>query len=269
MKCAWEHHTNGSYEAAIPIVLAQIDGITADATLPPKGKGGKMFFSPSGGKFVDVVDDTTLAGMNAALPVARKHFMTDVNVTGARGAVSRHGVMHGRELGYDTRANSTKVFVLLAAVVEWAQPRIQAEIERRRTERDKCYAGSEETDPEGRRLDRRGFSQTREALRSLGFAQSAYWRNQGLFGTLGKLRGDVAAGILLRDADGVTVVEAGARNWWAWGRSESGWVFALGCAHAGDPLDLRFYDGPDVPVEGPGGAMWSSADAGNWCGDWS
>lgn len=110
-----------------------IDGITADATLPPKGRGGKMFFSPSGSKYVDVVDDATLAGMNAALPVARQHFMTEIRGTGVRGSLSRHGVMHGRELGYDTKAKSTKTFVLLAAVVEWAQPRIRAEIDRRRS----------------------------------------------------------------------------------------------------------------------------------------
>lgn len=31
---------------------------------------------------------------------------------------SRHGVMRGRSLGYDTRRNSTKAFVTLLAVVE-------------------------------------------------------------------------------------------------------------------------------------------------------
>lgn len=55
---------------------------------------------------------------------------------GATGSDKRHGIMHDRELRYDNRVNSTKVFVLLAAVVEWAQPLIRAEIDRRRAERD-------------------------------------------------------------------------------------------------------------------------------------
>ena len=59
---AWDHHVAGAYEASIPIVLAQIDGITADATLSPTGRRGKMFFFPSGSHYVEVVDDTTLLG---------------------------------------------------------------------------------------------------------------------------------------------------------------------------------------------------------------
>ena len=112
--------------------------------------------------------------MNVALPVARKHFMTEVRGTGVRDTPSRHGVMHGRELGCDTRANSTKVFVLLAAVVERAQPRIRAEIDGRRAKRDDQFAGSQATDDEGRALDRRGFVATRTALKSLSLAQAGF-----------------------------------------------------------------------------------------------
>lgn len=190
---AWEHHVAGAYEASVPILFAQIDGITADATLPPKGRGGKMFFSPSGSKYVDVVDDATLAGMNAALPVARQHFMTEIRGTAVRGSLSRHGVMHGRELGYDTKANSTKTFVLLAAVVEWAQPRIRAEIGRRRVKRDEQYAGTNATDAEGDALDRRGFVATRSSLRALSFAQAGFWRDHGRYAMIKELLRDVVS----------------------------------------------------------------------------
>jgi hypothetical protein len=69
----WQYRVAGSYEAAIPIVLGQIDGVNADPTPPAKGKGEKRFPGPAGVTNVEVVDDMTLAGMNVALPVARKH----------------------------------------------------------------------------------------------------------------------------------------------------------------------------------------------------
>jgi len=265
---AWQHHVAGAYEAAIPIVFAQIDGITADATLPPKGKGGKMFFSPSGGNFVDVVDDTTLAGMHIALPVARRHFLADCHVTGSTGSASRHGVVHGRELAYDTRENSTKAFVLLAAVVEWAGPRIRAEIDRRRAERDQRFAGSNETDSQRRRLDRRGFEPTRAALQSLAFAEGAFWRTHGRFASMEELMADVSARYLLEEPETVTVAESDPVSWWAWRKSESGWVFAIGCPGGGEPLDLRYYDGPTVPDDGLMSPGWFPGDEGNWSDDW-
>ena len=49
----------------------------------------------------------------------------------------------------------------------------------------------------------------------------------------------------------------------------SGRIFAIGCAVEDDPLALRFYDGPEVPVDGPLGAQWAGSEAGNWSGDWS
>jgi hypothetical protein len=115
---AWEHHQVGSYECAIPMVFAQLDGITADATATPQNPAGRMFFSMHRHRQAEVVDDTTLAGMNDALPVVRNYFWSRRDFTGVTGSDNRHGVMHGRELRYDTRANSTKAFVLLAAVVE-------------------------------------------------------------------------------------------------------------------------------------------------------
>ena len=47
---AWEHHQGGSYEAAIPIVLSQVDGITADATTTPGTPRGRVFFSTYKGR---------------------------------------------------------------------------------------------------------------------------------------------------------------------------------------------------------------------------
>lgn len=187
--------------------------------------------------------------------------------TGAIGSETRHAVMHGRELRYDTRVNSTKAFVLLAAVAEWAQPQIRGQIDRRRAERDQHYAGSDETDARGRRLDRRGFVPTRTALRSLGFAQAGYWRSKGRFGSMDELRADPMSS-LLEEPDAIVVAHATAGTWWAWRRSESTWVFGIGCS-GDDPLALWYYDGRTVPEDGPPGTGWFTSDTGNWSGDWA
>jgi hypothetical protein len=264
---AWEHHVAGAYEAAVPLVFAQIDGITADATATPEKPVGRMFFSTHPARQAEVVDDTTLAGMNEALPVVRDYFSAGRGFTGALGSDSRHGVMHGRELRYDTKANSTKAFVLLAAVVEWAQPRIRAEIDRRVAERDQRYANSDEIDAEGRRLDRRGFVPTRTVLRSLGLAQAGYRRVHDRFGSMEALLVDARARYLVEEPETMTVARVTANDWWAWRRSESGWVFAIGCA-GDDPLDLRYFDGRQVPEHGPLEGGWTNSDTGNWSGDW-
>jgi hypothetical protein len=84
--------------------------------------------------------------------------------SGVTGKLSRHGILHGRELRYDTQMNSTKALVLLAAVIEWAQADAREKVERLRREREARHAGSDATDQEGRRLDRRGFNEVKAAL---------------------------------------------------------------------------------------------------------
>lgn len=97
----------------MPIVYAQIEGICFDVT-------GKPFFNYKDG--AKAVDARTLASLDEALPAARKWFSERADTTAADGTPSRHGVLHGRELAYDNRTISTKAFVLLLAVMEWAQP---------------------------------------------------------------------------------------------------------------------------------------------------
>lgn len=61
----------------------------------------------------------------------RDWFSASVAVGAAHGTVSRHGVMYGRELRHDSRANSTKSFVLLLAIWEWANRQLSAQAEDR------------------------------------------------------------------------------------------------------------------------------------------
>lgn len=118
-KALW-HHNAGAFEASVPIVLAQIEGVVFDMT---RGKSG--FFSRKGDS-THLRDSSTVAGMDEGLAALQVVFGAPANTTTISGAISRHGILHGRELGYDTIRNSTKCFVLLLAIVEWAQPRARA-----------------------------------------------------------------------------------------------------------------------------------------------
>ncbi len=143
---AIEHHLAGAYEASIPIILAQIDGMSRDLT-------GQSFFSKASAD--PYLDDATLAGMEENLPVVRSVFSVDVNESGNFGLVSRHGVLHGRDLGYATRVNSTKTIVLVAALAEYF-PRVadDAGARLRRLHED-SVAGSRELNDAGRLVDDR------------------------------------------------------------------------------------------------------------------
>lgn len=51
-----------------------------------------------------------------------RSFLTirDVRWSTADCTLSRHAVMHGRSVAYDTLENSTKAFVVLLGLLEWA-----------------------------------------------------------------------------------------------------------------------------------------------------
>ena len=99
------------------------------------------------------------------------------------GELRRHGILHGRELGYDTLRNSTKVFVALFSVVEWAQPLGRTKAEQLAREEEERYAGSQEQDEFGRRLDRRGFEDAQNALTKLAQYQCGHFKHRGMYET--------------------------------------------------------------------------------------
>lgn len=143
---AIEHHIAGAYEASIPIILAQIDGMSRDLT-------GQSFFSKANND--PYLDDETVAGIETNLPVVRRVFSEDVKESGDYGKVSRHGILHGRDLGYATRVNSTKTIVLVAALAEYF-PRIADDSGARlRRLHENTVAGSSELDDQGRLIDDR------------------------------------------------------------------------------------------------------------------
>ncbi len=221
---AFQHHRDGAYEASIPIMLAQIDGLCRDVT-------DKDFFD-DGKKGESLVDDGTLAGLDEGLPVARAWFNKRARRTSWDGRGSRHAVVHGRELAYDTQENSTKALVLMLSVIEWAQPQAQALGEWFRAVDIERNAGSKRVDDTGRLVDDREFKETCGALRHLGTSQMGWYRNRrGRFrpDLLDILAPNLVSQHGLPVEHGVHLRVAGdGQTWWAWRTTPSGLVFGLG-----------------------------------------
>jgi hypothetical protein len=115
---AVEFHLAGEYEAAILIVLTQIDGVCFDWT-------GQGFFPDA--RDDQFVDDQTIAGLPTVLRAVRLIINRDVRRTTLGPRLERHAVIHGRSLSYGTEANSARCFALLAGVVDWLRARQDAQ----------------------------------------------------------------------------------------------------------------------------------------------
>lgn len=263
VQLAWQHHCAGAFEASVPIVLAQIDGISHDATSNAAHPDGRSFFSMDTRRQADVADNETLAGAAFGLPAVRAWFSARYIPSASRGTVNRHGVLHGRELHYDTLANSTRSFVLLLAVWEWANRRLAATAQERKQARYALHAGSDDVDDRGCRLDRRGFSETRLRLKRLRSAEDAYRLATGHYGNVFDLILEPRS----RDHVGADPTCHSLRTtqtgWWVDLCSEAGWWFAIGS----DGTDYWFYDGPARPIGAPWAAGWRIEENGNWSGD--
>jgi hypothetical protein len=167
-------HFGGHYAGAISIVLAQIEGIFIDMT----GRDAKYFFEKDNRH---LLDDATLPGHSLGLKGLSKLMTTHVTRTRATGRLTRHGILHGRELGYDTRRNSTKVLAAALALIEWAQPKAEALQKQAAEERNRRYAGSKQVDEWGRRLDRRGFAEAQKLLQDVQHLQESYFLKNGQY----------------------------------------------------------------------------------------
>ena len=58
------------------------------------------------------------------LKVVWRHFARESYETSLSGELRRHPILHGRELAYGTRVNSTKAFAFLRAVIESLQAQV-------------------------------------------------------------------------------------------------------------------------------------------------
>lgn len=172
-----------------------------------------------------------------------------------------------------TRAAHAPNFVAARQVVaDFLKARREAErAADEERERLRRYAGSDEVDATGRRLDRREFKETMRALEWLATCQMGWYRKPGerykteLLEVLGN---DFTSHGLPPDA-GITMrVAKDGQAWYAWRRTVTGWCFAIGAA--GPPPDQWKYDGPEPPSGVPGkdhawGDRVSSSNTGpNW-----
>lgn len=256
LRLAKGHHDEGRYEASIPLLQAQMEGIVMDVA------GGQKFFT-KGSQKADLVDPTRLVSIEASLAALQATYGANVTATQIEGSLSRHGVAHGRELAYDTRVNSAKTWSVVDALVEWAMPRARALADERRAQRQATNAGSGSVDERGRRVDDREFSETREVLRLLGTSAMGWHRQQGCF------RDDIV-GRVYQEKDfskkGLPGVDHGIRQQVSgdgqevmyWRRTISGWVLGLDLHWTGSAFAERLFSGDRPPAGLPSseGAGW-------------
>ncbi|MXW46667.1 MAG: hypothetical protein F4109_03575 [Gammaproteobacteria bacterium] len=115
------------------------------------------------------------------------------------------------------------------------------------------FAGSDATDTQGRRLDRREFKETISALQHLHSCQMGWFGNHG-----GRYRIDLLSILdnnfshhgLSRDHGITLCVSSDGQAWYAWRRTVSNWCFAIGAT--GPPTNLWEYDGANPPTGFPG-----------------
>ena len=113
-------------------------------------------------------------------------------------------------------------------------------------------AGVSGTDDEGRRLDRREFSETQQALLALASAQMGWYRSRGerYQGHLLDILSSQFTRLGLPEEHGIElVVSEDGRSWWAWRRTVSGWCFGIGSIEP--PPDQWLFEGTDRPTAGP------------------
>jgi len=121
LQLAYEDHKQGRYHASIPVVLAQIDGISFDTNK-------ESFFDK---KSALVIPDS-IAAHETGLKTLSNKTSKPRNKTRANPIdfPYRHGILHGRELAYDNELVSTKCFFTLFALRPWALKCQQVEFDK-------------------------------------------------------------------------------------------------------------------------------------------
>lgn len=106
-------HEEGRYAGAIPIVLAQCDGSVGDVL-----GGHRLLFHKGKGL---LVNESTLSGHPDALDALSEAMTKGPSTTRLGGRFDRHAVMHGRDVGYATPANTCRAWTLAAGTIEVLQ----------------------------------------------------------------------------------------------------------------------------------------------------
>lgn len=110
---ALEDHREERYHASVPVALSQIDGLVFDIAQ------GSFYDSKNPDR---LHAKNTLAGHPDGLAALSKVMgrTRSKTTTSILSLPFRHGILHGRDLGYATKEVSTKAFCALGALREWA-----------------------------------------------------------------------------------------------------------------------------------------------------
>ena len=111
---ALEDHKEERYYASVQNVAIQIDGIMKDLT-------GETFYRKKDTKHLQATE--TFAGDPSALPELAKKMSENRDETSSEPLdfLYRHGILHGRDMGYDNRHVSTKALATLLSLTELMQ----------------------------------------------------------------------------------------------------------------------------------------------------
>ncbi len=111
---AKEDYLAGRYHSCIPVILSMIDGMMNDIV-------GINFFAARG----EVTAWDSIVGHDSGLTIIRSLFSESRNVTTAEKITIpyRHGIMHGRDVGYANKAVAAKAWATLFALRDWAVAR--------------------------------------------------------------------------------------------------------------------------------------------------
>lgn len=122
-RASW-HFDEGRYEEAVLLVYSQLDGLFRDRAETGEAAFSRLFSRrPVGGhakEFADIIrESATMPATESEFFLVVRDLMTEsVNVTTLDDHPSRHGVLHGRVLGYGTRRRAAQSFAFLAAALE-------------------------------------------------------------------------------------------------------------------------------------------------------
>ncbi len=150
--------------------------------------------------------------------------------------------------------SETQTFSAARGVVEELLDRLKRAEQEKIDEKERLrrYTGSQELDDEGRRLDRREFAATIDALQWLATCQMGWYRRDGGYrNDMLKILGDYFTRQGLPKESGIKLhVAKDGQSWCAWRWTVTGWCFAIGAA--GPPPDEWKHDGPEPPKGFPG-----------------
>jgi hypothetical protein len=114
-------HRSGRFHASVPVVLAQAEGMVRDVIgSSPYQQASRLTDDVSRGGHPDILQPI----FKASGETMNRTVLEDAGLF-----PTRHGILHGRTLGYDTRRNSTKALVAIAELATFCQARILEAVE--------------------------------------------------------------------------------------------------------------------------------------------